>query len=111
MPLIDYANPTRFLAFSARVLPWLSAVTAVLLVAGLWLAFFASPPDYQQGETVRIMYIHVPSAWLSMFGYGVMAVAALGTLVWRDPLADVAAKAASPLGATFTLLGLVTGSL
>jgi heme exporter protein C len=111
MPLIDYANPTRFLAFSARVLPWLAAATVVLLAAGLWLAFFGSPPDYQQGETVRIMYIHVPSAWLSMFGYGVMAVAALGTLVWRHPLADVTAKAAAPLGAAFTFLALVTGSL
>jgi heme exporter protein C len=111
MPLIDYANPTRFLTFAAKALPWLAGVTAVLLVAGLWLSFFASPPDYQQGETVRIMYIHVPSAWLSMFGYGVMAVAALGTLVWRHPLADVTAKAAAPLGATFTFLALVTGSL
>ena len=85
--------------------------TAVLLVVGLYFAFFASPADYQQGETVRIMYIHVPSAWLSMFGYGVMAVAALGTLVWRHPLADVAAKAAAPIGAVFTLAALVTGSL
>src|ERR1019366_7499754 len=75
------------------------------------LAFFASPPDYQQGETVRIMYIHVPAAWLSMFGYGVMAVAAFGTLVWRHPLADVTARAAAPIGAAFTFLALVTGSL
>jgi len=111
MPLIDYANPTRFLAFSARVLPWLAAATAVLLLVGLWLSFFGSPPDYQQGETVRIMYIHVPSAWLSMLCYGVMAVAALGTLVWRHPLADVTARAAAPLGAAFTFLALVTGSL
>jgi heme exporter protein C len=111
MPLIDYANPTRFLAFAARALPWLGAAAAILLVAGLWLSFFGSPPDYQQGETVRIMYIHVPAAWLSMFGYGVMAVAALGTLVWRHPLADVTAKAAAPLGAAFTFLALVTGSL
>jgi heme exporter protein C len=111
MPLIDYANPTRFLAFAARALPWLGAAAAILLAVGLWLAFFGSPPDYQQGETVRIMYIHVPAAWLSMFGYGVMAVAALGTLVWRHPLADVTAKAAAPLGAAFTFLALVTGSL
>jgi len=111
MPLIDYANPTRFLAFSARVLPWLAAATAVLLLVGLWLSFFGSPPDYQQGETVRIMYIHVPSAWLSMLCYGVMAVAAVGTLVWRHPLADVTARAAAPLGAAFTFLALVTGSL
>jgi heme exporter protein C len=111
MPLIDYANPTRFLAFSARVLPWLAAASAGLLLVGLWLSFFGSPPDYQQGETVRIMYIHVPSAWLSMLCYGVMAVAALGTLVWRHPLADVTARAAAPLGAAFTFLALVTGSL
>jgi len=111
MALIDLANPTRFLAFSARVLPWIAGAAAVLLVVGLYFAFFASPADYQQGETVRIMYIHVPSAWLSMFGYGVMAVAALGTLVWRHPLADVAAKAAAPIGAVFTLAALVTGSL
>jgi len=111
MALIDLANPTRFLAFSARVLPWIAGAAALLLVVGLYFAFFASPADYQQGETVRIMYIHVPSAWLSMFGYGVMAVAALGTLVWRHPLADVAAKAAAPIGAVFTLAALVTGSL
>jgi heme exporter protein C len=111
MALIDFANPSRFLAFSAKVLPWLMVATVVLLAVGLYLAFFASPPDYQQGETVRIMYIHVPAAWLSMFGYGVMAVAALGTLVWRHPLADVTAKAAAPIGAAFTFLALVTGSL
>ena len=111
MALIDLANPTRFLALSARVLPWLAGAAVVLLIVGLYFAFFASPADYQQGETVRIMYIHVPSAWLSMFGYGVMAIAALGTLVWRHPLADVTARAAAPIGAVFTLTALVTGSL
>ena len=70
-----------------------------------------APDDYQQGATVKIMYIHVPSAWLGMMGWTVMSVAALGTLVWRHPLADVAAKAAAPIGAAFTLLCLVTGSL
>jgi heme exporter protein C len=93
------------------VQPWLIAATAILLAAGLYLAFFASPPDYQQGDAVRIMYIHVPSAWLSMFGYGLMALAALGTLVWRHPLADVTAKSAAPIGAAFTFLALLTGSL
>ena len=111
MALIDLANPTRFIALSSRILPWLVGAAAILLIVGLYFAFFASPADYQQGETVRIMYIHVPSAWLSMFGYGVMAVAALGTLVWRHPLADVAARAAAPIGAVFTLAALVTGSL
>ena len=70
-----------------------------------------APPDYQQGETVRIMFIHVPAAWLAMFGYMLIAAAALGTLIWRHPLADVAAKTAAPIGATFTFIALVTGSL
>jgi heme exporter protein C len=111
MTLIDLANPTRFLSFSARLLPWIAAATAIMLVAGLYLAFFVAPPDYQQGDTVRIMFIHVPSAWLSMAGYALMAVAALGTLVWRHPLADVTQKAAAPIGAAFTFLALVTGSI
>ncbi|MCR4283178.1 MAG: heme ABC transporter permease [Bauldia sp.] len=111
MAIADLANPTRFLSLSGKVLPWLSALTAILLVLGLYLAFFVAPPDYQQGDTVRIMFVHVPSAWLSMFGYGVMSVAALGTLVWRHPLADVTGKAAAPIGAAFTFLALLTGSI
>ena len=111
MAIADLANPTRFLSLSGKVLPWLSALTGILLVLGLYLAFFVAPPDYQQGDTVRIMFIHVPSAWLSMFGYGVMSVAALGTLVWRHPLADVTGKAAAPIGAAFTFLALLTGSI
>src|SRR6202045_265332 len=110
MTLIDLANPTRFLAFTARLLPWLAGVTAILLAIGLYQSAMA-PDDYQQGATVKIMFIHVPNAWLSMFVWGVMSVAALGTLVWRHPLADVAAKAAAPLGAAFTALALLTGSL
>jgi heme exporter protein C len=105
------ANPTRFLALAGRLIPWLAALTACLLGVGLYLAFFVAPPDYQQGETVRIMFVHVPAAWLSMFGYMLIAAAALGTLIWRHPLADVAAKAAAPIGATFTFIALVTGSL
>ena len=105
------ANPTRFMAVSAAVLPWVSAAAALLIAYAMYLVFFVSPPDYQQGETVRIMYIHVPAAWLSMMCYSVMALSAIGTLVWRHPLADVAAKAAAPLGATFTALALYTGSL
>ncbi len=110
MKLIDLANPTRFLALTARLLPWLAAATALLIAAGLYQAALA-PDDYQQGATVKIMFIHVPAAWLSMFVWGVMSAASLGTLVWRHPLADVAAKAAAPLGAAFTFLALVTGSL
>ena len=110
MTLIDLANPTRFLALTARLLPWLAAATAILLAVGLYQSAMA-PDDYQQGAAVKIMFIHVPNAWLSMFVWGVMSLAALGTLVWRHPLADVAAKAAAPLGAAFTFLALVTGSL
>ncbi|MCX5513892.1 heme transporter HemC [Kaistia algarum] len=111
MALIDLANPTRFMTLAGRWLPWLWAATAIVLGIGLYLALFVAPPDYQQGETVKIMFIHVPAAWLSMFGYGLMAVSALGTLVWRHPLADVAAKATAPIGAAFTLIALITGSL
>ncbi len=108
--LIDLANPTRFLALTARLLPWLIALCAISLAIGLALAFRA-PDDYQQGATVKIMFIHVPSAWLAMMGWSIMTLAALGTLVWRHPLADVAAKAAAPVGAAFTLVCLITGSL
>jgi heme exporter protein C len=111
MAFADLANPTRYLSFSGRLLPFLWGAALIGLVIGLYLAFFVAPADYQQGETVRIMYIHVPAAWLSMFGYAVMAVAALGTLVWRHPLADVAAKSIAPIGAAFTFLALLTGSL
>ncbi|QPC86015.1 heme transporter HemC [Mesorhizobium sp. NBSH29] len=106
----DLANPTRFLALADRLVPWLAMLSALLLGAGLWLAF-AAPEDFQQGITVRIMYIHVPFAWLSMMCYTLMAVSALGTLVWRHPLADVSLKAAAPIGALFTALALVTGSI
>jgi heme exporter protein C len=116
MPLMQtltqkLANPTRFMELSGRVLPWVSAAAAALLVYGLYLAFFASPADYQQGETVRIMYIHVPCAWLSMMIYALIAVSSFGLLVFRHPLADVSAKAAAPIGAAFTFLALFTGSL
>ena len=109
--LTDLANPTRFLAFSARIEPWLWALSAALFALGLYLSLFVAPADYQQGDSVRIMYVHVPAAILAMGCYVLMAVAALGTLVWRHPLADVAARSAAPLGAVFTFLGLVTGSI
>jgi heme exporter protein C len=111
MALIDLANPTRFLALVDRVLPWLAAATALVFAFGLNQALFVAPDDYQQGATVKIMFLHVPSAWLAMFGWLAMSIAALGTLVWRHPLADVAGKAAAPIGAAFTLLCLITGSL
>jgi heme exporter protein C len=110
MTLIELANPSRFLSIATRALPWLAMATAILLAIGLYQSAMA-PDDYQQGATVKIMFIHVPNAWLSMLVWGVMSVAALGTLVWRHPLADVTAKAAAPIGAAFTFLALVTGSL
>ena len=110
MTLSELANPTRFLSLTTRLLPWLAGATALLLAVGLYQSVLA-PDDYQQGATVKIMFIHVPNAWLSMFVWGVMSLASLGTLVWRHPLADVAAKAAAPIGAAFTFLALVTGSL
>jgi len=110
MAVIDLANPTRFLALAERLLPWLAGLTALVFAIGLYLAYGA-PGDYQQGATAKIMFIHVPSAWLAMAGWTLMSIAALGTLVWRHPLADVAAKAAAPIGAAFTFLCLVTGSL
>jgi heme exporter protein C len=110
MAITDLANPARFVGFANRTLPWLGGLTTIVFAFGLNQATVA-PNDYQQGVTVKIMFLHVPSAWLGMLAWGVMTVAALGTLVWRHPLADVAAKAAAPIGAAFTLLCLVTGSL
>src|SRR3954453_11135617 len=110
MAVIDRPNSTRFLRLLDKVLPWLAGLTLVLFPTGLMQTFNA-PDDYQQGATVKIMYIHVPAAWLGMMGWSVMSVAALGTLVWRHPLADVAGKATAPIGAAFTFICLVTGSL
>ncbi len=110
MPLIDLANPSRFLALVGRVLPWLIGATVVAFVVGIALAF-AAPDDYQQGATVKIMFVHVPAAWLGSLIWAVMSIAALGTLVWRHPLADVAAKTAAPVGAAFTFLCLFAGSM
>lgn len=110
--IIDkYANPTRFLRLAGLVIPWLGAVTAICLIAGLYMAFFASPADYQQGETVRIMYVHVPSAWIALSSYLGLGISALFFLVWRHPLADVAARAIAPVGTVFAILTLATGSL
>jgi len=105
------ANPTRFMQLSGALLPWLWAAAAAIIAIGLYEVFFVSPADYQQGETVKIMYIHVPSAWLAMMAYSLVAISSFGLLVFRHPLADVSAKAAVPIGAAFTFLALVTGSL
>ncbi|MDP2619580.1 MAG: heme ABC transporter permease [Hyphomicrobiales bacterium] len=111
MGIVQFANPTRFLKLAGAVLPWLIGSSAIAFAVGLYMSFFTAPADYQQGETVRIMYIHVPAAWIALACYTLIAFSALGTLVWRHPLADVSAKAAAPIGAAFTLLALITGSI
>lgn len=109
--LFDLANPLRFERLARPALPWLAAATALLTMLGLYYALFNSPADYQQGESVRIMYVHVPAAWMALFCYTVIAGASAVGFIWKHPLADVAAKETAPIGASFTLLALVTGSL
>jgi heme exporter protein C len=106
-----FANPGRFLRMADAVLPWTGALAAVTLAVGLWAALFVTPADYQQGQSVKIMYVHVPAAWMALFVYTCIAVASAAALIWRHPVADLAARQASPLGAAFTFLALVTGAL
>ena len=106
-----FANPDRFLRLGAAILPWSAGLTVALLGAGLYLGLFVAPPDYQQGDSMRIIYVHVPSAWMALFAYAVMAAASASALIWRHPLADLVAKSSAPIGAGFTLICLVTGSL
>src|SRR6185312_2860994 len=101
----------RFMRMSAALLPWVSVLAAIAIAAGLAWALVFAPPDYQQGESVRIMFIHVPAAWMASFVYLLMAAASVVALVWRHPLAEIAAQAAAPVGAAFTLVCLATGSL
>jgi heme exporter protein C len=105
------ANPTRFLKIANAVLPALWAITIALFAVGLYGALVAAPADYQQGETSRIMYVHVPAAWMALFVYSMMALASAVAVIFRHPLADVAAKTAAPVGAAFCFLALATGSL
>ena len=105
------ANPARFLRLSTAILPWSATLTVLLLIAGLYLGLFVAPPDYQQSETVRIMYVHVPAAWMALSVYAMMALASAVALIWKHPLADLIAKSCAPIGACFTLIALVTGSL
>jgi len=109
--LEQFANPTRFMAWSRPLMLVLAALAAALLAFGLYQVFVIAPEDYQQGQTVKIMFVHVPAAWLAMMGYGVVAFSSFGLLVFRHPLADVSASSAVPIGAAFTFLALVTGAL
>jgi heme exporter protein C len=106
-----FASPARFQRLARYLIPISGALAAGCLVAGAWFGLVASPADYQQGQTVRIMYVHVPAAWLALMTYTMMAVGAAVGLVWKHALADVFIRAAAPVGAAFTLLCLVTGSL
>jgi heme exporter protein C len=109
--MIAYANPQRFLDASRPFVPWLFGVSAVFLGVGVYLALFVVPPEQQQGDAVRIMFVHVPAAWIGMGAYALMAICSVWALVNRHPLADLAAREAAPLGALFTALALITGSL
>lgn len=109
--LYEFANPVRFERVAARVFPFATAAAILFAISGLYFALFNSPADYQQGETVRIMYVHVPAAWMALFCYSAMAASSAAGFIWKHPLADVAAKESAPIGAVFTFLALFTGSL
>jgi heme exporter protein C len=108
--ITSLANPHRFMSVSRWAAPALGLAAAGLIAAGLWLGLSA-PPDYQQGDTVKIMFVHVPAAWTAMAAYAALGVASFFSLVFRHAVADAAARACAPLGATFTAAALVTGSL
>lgn len=105
------ANPTRFLQLAGKIEPWLFYLCPVLFGMGLYMGLVTSPADYQQGDSVRIMYIHVPSAYLALMAYGIMAVSSIFYVIFRHNFADIAAKAAAPIGALFCLMALITGSI
>ncbi len=112
MKRIDYlANPLRFMRLATALTPWLAWITAILMAVGLFMALFVAPADYQQGLSVKIMYVHVPSSWMALVCYTVMAVAAAICLIWKHPVAGIAAKATAPVGAVFCFLALFTGAL
>ena len=106
-----FSSPKYFYGMSAKLIPWFALSALLIALYGLYLGFFVAPPDYQQGESYRIIFIHVPAAWMSMFVYVVMAVSAAIGLIWQIRLADVIAAASAPIGASFTFIALVTGSL
>ena len=106
-----FANPARFMQIAEPILPWTSVGALAAILLALYFGIFDSPADYQQGETVRIMYVHVPAAWMALFAYTLMALASGSFLIWKHPLADLSAQAAAPIGAGFTAIALVTGAL
>lgn len=111
MNINDLANPERFERIARYAQPAFAVIAALLALAGIYYALFNSPADYQQGDSVRIMYVHVPSAWMALFCYTIIAGASATGFIWKHPLADVTAKATAPIGAVFTGLALFTGSI
>ena len=109
--MFRFSNPKRFQELSDNVYPWVSFLAFIFISIGLYYSFFNSPPDYLQGETVRIMYIHVPSAWLSLMIYSSMGVCSIISLIWKHTLADIISRSCAPIGASFTLITLITGSI
>jgi heme exporter protein C len=107
----DLANPEKFERYAKPIGFAATALAIILTGLGLYFGLFHSPADYQQGESVRVMYVHVPAAWMAMMCYGAVTVASITGFIWKHPLADVAAKASAPIGAVFTALALATGSL
>lgn len=105
------ASPKHFYRIAGRLIPWLAGLTALLLLAGLYLGLFVAPPDYQQGQSYRIMFVHVPSAWMSLFVYTFMAALSAIYLIWNIKLADIMVRSSAAVGASFTFLALATGSL
>ena len=111
-PKIDkYASPKNTYSMACKLTPWFAWISIILFIGGIYGALLYAPPDYQQGEAFRIIYVHVPAAWMSMFVYVIMAVAGALGLVWKVKMMDSIARSCAPLGASFTLLALVTGSL
>lgn len=106
-----YAAPVVFYPLASKLIPWLAAITVILFTWGMYTGFFVAPADYQQGESYRIMFIHVPAAWMSMFIYVVMAVSGAIGWAWKTKLSEVLASACAPIGASFTFIALITGSL
>ncbi|MFK5970848.1 MAG: heme ABC transporter permease [Candidatus Marithrix sp.] len=109
--LHKHSSPKYFYILAGRLIPWFGWACLILMLAGLYYGLFKAPPDYQQGQSYRIMFVHVPAAWMSMFIYMIMAVAGGISLVWRIKLADIIAASSAPIGASFTFLALATGAL
>ncbi|MEM7740412.1 MAG: heme ABC transporter permease [Pseudomonadota bacterium] len=110
-PINHLANPANFLRTTRPLIPWLGLAAGCLLLSGVIIGLFASPPDFRQGESVRIMYVHVPAAWMALQTYALIAGASLVGFIWRHRLADIAAREAAPFGLAFTILAIITGAL